>query len=194
YRDAPTLPGVRMNLFRALLAAVLLAATPASAAELAGVKVPDQVTVAGEALALNGIALRSKFFFKVYVGALYLPEKTTDAKKVITSDAPKQVSMTFLRDLDRRKVADSIVEGFENNSKEQMPTLKARLDRLLGSVRDVKRGDRLVITWIPGEGTLVETGGETMKVEGKDFAEALFTVWLGPKPADEDLKRGLLGL
>jgi len=30
-------------------------------------------------------------------------------------------------------------------------------------------------------------------VPGDDFALALFTVWFGPKPGDENLKRGMLG-
>jgi hypothetical protein len=30
-------------------------------------------------------------------------------------------------------------------------------------------------------------------VEGKDFADALFSVWLGKDPADDDLKAGMLG-
>ena len=28
---------------------------------------------------------------------------------------------------------------------------------------------------------------------GKDFADAIFSVWLGAKPVDGDLKKGLLG-
>jgi hypothetical protein len=30
-------------------------------------------------------------------------------------------------------------------------------------------------------------------VEGKDFADALFSVWLGQSPVDESLKNGMLG-
>jgi hypothetical protein len=30
-------------------------------------------------------------------------------------------------------------------------------------------------------------------IEGKDFADALFSVWLGPEPVQADLKTALLG-
>jgi hypothetical protein len=30
-------------------------------------------------------------------------------------------------------------------------------------------------------------------IEGKDFADALFSVWLGANPVQEDLKKALLG-
>jgi hypothetical protein len=30
-------------------------------------------------------------------------------------------------------------------------------------------------------------------VPGDDFARALYTVWFGPEPGDENLKHGMLG-
>jgi len=40
--------------------------------EVAGVKMPDTVTVEGKTLKLNGMGLRKKVMFKVYVAGLYL--------------------------------------------------------------------------------------------------------------------------
>ncbi len=36
-------------------------------------------------------------------------------------------------------------------------------------------------------------GVEKGVIEGKDFADALFSVWLGSDPVDRDLKKALLG-
>ena len=44
----------------------------APAAELAGVTMPDTDTVEGKTLKLNGLGLRKKMVFKVYVAGLYL--------------------------------------------------------------------------------------------------------------------------
>jgi chalcone isomerase-like protein len=41
--------------------------------------------------------------------------------------------------------------------------------------------------------TLVLNGKALGSIPGDDFARALFTVWFGPKPGDENLKRGMLG-
>src|SRR6185369_8424861 len=82
-----------------LFGAVLMAAAPASpvhAATLAGVTLPDKVDVAGQSLVLNGLALRSKFFIKVYVGGLYLAHKEHDAAKVLAEDAPRRMVLSFL--------------------------------------------------------------------------------------------------
>jgi hypothetical protein len=59
----------------------------------------------------------------------------------------------------------------------------------------VKDGSITTYTYVPGTGTVVNVGGKDVAtIEGKDFAEVLFSLWLGPKPPSEDLRKGLLGL
>ena len=49
-------------------------------------------------------------------------------------------------------------------------------------------------TYVPGTGTIVTRDGKDVAtIEGKEFAEVLFSLWLGPKPPSEDLQKGLLG-
>ena len=71
----------------------------AGAAELSGVNVPDTATVGGQDLVLNGLGLREKYFIDIYVGGLYLPQKTTDSAKAIQDDVPKRITMQFTYDL-----------------------------------------------------------------------------------------------
>jgi hypothetical protein len=41
----------------------------------------------------------------------------------------------------------------------------------------------------------VEIKGKEMGViEGKEFAQALFAIWLGPEPPTAALKKGMLGM
>src|SRR5688500_7634465 len=94
----------------ALLFATLITA---DAGELAGVKMPDSVTVGGQPLVLNGLGLREKFFIDVYVGGLYLKAKTTDAKKAIDADEPKRIVMHFIySDVPKDKVNETFDGGF----------------------------------------------------------------------------------
>jgi len=39
----------------------------------------------------------------------------------------------------------------------------------------------------------VVAGKELGVFEGKGFADAVFSIWLGPKPPSEDLRKGMLG-
>lgn len=179
------------------LTAVLLSlalALPAAAKDVSGVKLPDTVTVEGKQLQLNGAGLRSKFVFKVYVAGLYLETPTKEAQTAITSDQTKRVRMVMLRDLEKEKIVDAMKEGVEKNNKGQMPALKERLEKLTAAIPDLKKGDDVVVTYVPGQGTSLESkSGAAARVEGKDFADALFSVWLGKQPVDEGLRDGMLG-
>lgn len=181
---------------RTLAAALLLAtAAPATAVELSGVKVPESVVVDGMALQLNGAGVRKKFIVKVYVGALYLPRKMSDAAAIVTLDQPKSVRMFFLRDVDRGSIFSAIRDGFESNSRAQLPELEPKLKLLEGGLPlEVKEGQVVEVAYAPGRGSTVSVeGGTSVTIEGKVFGDALFRVWLGEDPVDSGLKEGMLG-
>ena len=101
---------------RLAVALVALAALPASAREIAGVKLEDTVSVAGQELRLNGAGIRKRFVVKVYVGALYVASPSADATAVVAADAPKRVRMVFLRVVDKVSILGAFRVGFEANS------------------------------------------------------------------------------
>lgn len=179
----------------ALLSALLLAApAPALAREVAGVSLPDTVTVEATELRLNGAGIRKKLWIEVYVGALYLPAPSADAAAIVALDAPKRVLMVFRRNVEKKQILDAFSEGFEANSpKAELPALEQKLKQLEPALADLKKKDEIVVTYVPGQGTTVIGPAGTATVEGKEFADALFRNWLGRKPADGDLKRKMLG-
>ncbi len=171
-----------------------LVAVVALAAEVAGVKIPDTATAEGKTLKLNGAGLRKKVLFKVYVAGLYMESPSQDPAAIVSSDQIKSMHLSIQRSLKGSQITEAIEEGFEKNSKAQMGALKARLNKFNAMFPDVKEGDEIVMTYIPGKGTVVTAKGmEKGVIEGKDFADALFSVWLGPNPVQEDLKKALLG-
>lgn len=180
---------------RSLVAALLLClAAPAAATKVAGVELPDTALVGGKTLVLNGAGVRSKFIVKVYVGALYLEQKSGDAAAILAADAPWKVSMRFLRDVEKAKIIGAFKEGFENNSKADLAALLPGLEAIDAAIEDLKSGDELTVSYVPGTGATV-TGprSRSAHVPGPVFATALLRNWLGAKPADGDLKKGMLG-
>ena len=176
------------------LSLLLTGATPALAREVAGVTLPDTITVEGKTLKLNGAGLRKKAIFKVYVGGLYVENPSKDAATLTSSDQVRRMQLSVLRSLSSQQVNEAIEEGFEKNSKAQMGALKPRLAKLATMIPNVEKGDEILLTYVPGKGTVVSAkGAEKGVIEGKDFADALFAVWLGPNPVQEDLKKALLG-
>ncbi len=178
----------------AALAALVLAA-PALAREVAGVDFPDTITVAGQELKLNGAGVRTKFFVKVYAGGLYLAEPSRDAGAIVAADAPKRVRMVFLRDVDKKKILETYREGFHANSAGPgLQALLEKLDLLAPALVDMRKGGEMFVTYVPGQGTTVAAaGGQPVTIAGKEFGEAMFRNWLGPQPADADLKKAFVG-
>ncbi|NTX01367.1 chalcone isomerase family protein [Myxococcus sp. CA051A] len=177
------------------VALCLLFAVPAFAKEVAGVNYPDTAKVGDKELKLNGVGLRKKVVFKVYTVGLYLETPSKDAAQIIAADETKRVRMYMLRDLDKKTITEAISDGFKKNAGAKLPALQPKLDSFNASIPDLKKGDELILTYVPGKGTEVKStkGGEDISVEGKDFADALFSVWLGKDPVDGGLKDGMLG-
>lgn len=154
---------------------------------------PEVASGDNKELRLNGMGLRKeKALFKVYVVALYLEQPTTDARAAITTDEEKRIVISMLRDLSREEFVQAVDAAIMRNSSADMPILRARLDLLENALPAPRKGNVLSFTYVPGVGTLMRSQGQEMTIPGKDFADALLLVWLGPKPIGGTLKRQLL--
>jgi hypothetical protein len=176
------------------VALVVLVAGHALAADVGGVKVPDTQTVDGKTLKLNGAGIRKKAIFKVYVAGLYVETPSKDASALLASGEAKSMHLWMLRDIKGANVSSAIADGFQLNSKAALPQLQPRLDQLAKMIPDLKEGDQMAMSWVPDKGTVVSVRGTDVgTIEGRDFADALFAVWLGPNPIQDDLKVALAG-
>lgn len=147
-------------------------------------------------LVLNGLGIRYKFFFKIYIAALYVEAKTGNAAQLMSSSQAKRMTMHFLYDeVDRENLVNGWNEGFENNlSSEQLNALGPRIEQFNALFETMKRGDVIHLDYLPGKGTAVTLRGQRKGlVPGADFNQALMAIWLGEYPVGEDLKQALLG-
>lgn len=188
--------------WRSLAGLVLAAAAmglQAQPAELEGVKLEPSAQVAGTALQLNGAGMRTRAIFKVYVAALYVPQKSADAAALLAQKGPRRVTLTMLRNVDADSFAGALNDGLKaNHTEAQLAGWKAQIDALnagLAAVGEARKGDVIQIEFAPATGTRVLVNGQPRgaAMPGEDFLAALLRIWLGEKPADGSLKKGLLG-
>ena len=181
---------------RLLVLILFLCVRPVSALEVAGVAVEDKAKVGASELVLNGAGIRTRAIFKVYVGALYLTEKKSGAADALVQKGAKRVSLTLLRDLSAQQLSDAMNDGIQANaSAAEVEALKPRIGELLSLFNDGKKGDVILIDFLPDSGTSVRLNGlaKGKPIPGEDFYRALLRIWLGDKPVDSDLKKGMLG-
>lgn len=165
------------------------------AGELADVKMDDEITVGDATLQLNGMGLRKKMWVKVYVAGLYLETPTNDPAEAVSVAGTKRVVMHFLTDKANKKKMDAAwVEGFQANSPSTYASMADRVEKFADLFPDMKVGDIIELTMVPGGGTTAALNGEVKGViDGDDFAAGLLMVWLGEHPPSDELKTGMLG-
>jgi chalcone isomerase-like protein len=186
----------------AVLAAVTLllpaSAVPARAdvtEPRTGVRFPEKI---GET-SLLGVGLRTKSFLKVKVYAigLYiadsalagpLKDKTGPAlyRELVWGDFPKEIHLRLVRDVSASQMQEAIRDALEKAD-------KARTDRFVSYFSDIKTGEEYVLRWATG-GTLetMAKGVPKPPIADKNFAAAVFGIWLGDEPIQDDIKRDLI--
>lgn len=166
----------------------------AQAGTLAGVTLPDQVTLGGQSVALNGLGLREKYFLDIYVGALYLQHPTHDASAAIKADEPKRVVMHFIyKAVTREQMLETFNEGFGAAATGPHAADIKAMEAWVPA-DGVKKGDELGFDYVPGKGTSMVLNGRTLgTIAGAEFMKLVFGIYLGPKPPTAELKAGLLG-
>jgi hypothetical protein len=182
-----------------LLICCMLLSWNAGSVELAGVHVVDSVRLGNRELVLNGAGIRTKYFFKIYVAALYLGEKAFVGETALNQPGEKRISLHVLRDLSDEQMLNSFNEVMvANHTPAEMQALDPQLKELTSifhAVKTVKKGDEVALDYLPDIGTQIVVNGVLKgKIPGEVFNRALFKIWLGDKPAQPDLKQKMLGM
>ena len=164
------------------------------AASFAGVSFPDTIIIDNQNLNLNGIGLREKFWVDVYVAALYIPEKSSDYNKIIYAETPKKIELEFIyHTVTKEKMLASLKENLVRNPK-IAKAAENDLKKVYSWFQDFHSKDTLSFEYVPNIGTTIHINKKNKgTIEGSDFMIAIFTIYLGPKPASEALKSKLLG-
>ncbi len=191
--------GVVMRLLAAVTLAFSAMGASAQAVEVEGVKLDPTAQVGGAALQLNGAGVRTRAIFKVYVAGLYVPQKANSAAALLSQKGPRRVAITMLRNVDADTFSGALSEGLQKNlSEAQFAGFKAQIDTLSANFKaagEAKKGDVIHLEFAPDTGTRVVVNGKAQgsAIAGEDFYTALLRIWLGDKPVDGDLKKGLVG-
>ena len=174
----------------------ILFTSTTQAKQMAGVQIVEQVTIAGKNLTLNGAGIRTKFVFDIYVAAFYTAVPVKNISQISDDTQPMRMAMHFVYDeVSKEKLTDGWNDGFEDNlSSAQLEKLKFRIKLFNGMFETVKKGDVILLDYLPGKGTAVTINGKNKGVVTNfEFYQALLMIWLGSDPVGDDLKDALLG-
>src|SRR5207249_2501718 len=134
--------------------------------------------------------------FKVYVAALYLPQKQATAAGVL-GQKPRRVELVLLRDLSSEQLLEALQSGLaKNNSAAELEAIKKeneQLTSIFSSLKEAKKGSVIVLDYAEGGTRIAVDRTDKGTIPGDAFNRALLKVWLGDEPVQADLKQALLG-
>lgn len=173
---------------------LLLLSGNAWALKVYDINLPETTTVSGQTLQLNGYGLRKKFFFKIYLGSLYTGKKGTSTEQVLNQPGAKLIRMDFIyHKVEREKIIEAFAEGFEKNAPELAEQSSVKQFLTLFDA-DFKAGDRVNLTITAAGVSARHNGRELGSVQSTELGRGVLLIYLGKKPADDDMKEGMLGL
>src|SRR5437899_11148297 len=163
-----------MRAVAVLVLLTLSVAAQATAGDLAGVTLPDQIQVDSRTLVLNGMGLREATFLKVdvYVAGLYLETKSSDPGAIIHSDQAKRLVMKFVRAVGRKDLVKAWDESFQESAGSSLAALKDRVATLDSYMSDVPNDALMSFTYLPGSGVTAAVQGATKGgIAATDFSQ-----------------------
>ena len=108
---------------------------------VSGVKVDSKLSVEGQSLMLNGAGLREKMWIDLYVGSLYLPTKTSNAKDIMDSKDAAAIKLDIVSGMiTSEKMISAVNEGFENATNKNTAPLKAKIDKFKSFFKEEIKG------------------------------------------------------
>jgi hypothetical protein len=182
-----------------LMAGQALAQPAAPPVELAGIKYPPSLQLGNSMLQLNGAGIRYRFVIKVYTAGLYLQGKATTAEQALAAPGAKRIQVHMLREIDANELGRLLTRGMQDNAprgefSKFIPGM-LKLAELFSRRKRLRSGDSFSVDYVPGSGTRILVNGrpESDLITEPEFFNALLRIWLGDKPADDELKDALLG-
>ncbi|TVP59113.1 MAG: chalcone isomerase [Halomonadaceae bacterium] len=169
----------------------------ADTTDIRGVDVPKALKVGDDTLVLNGGERRRRWFMDIMVVSLYLPEPSSDAEAILASEDPMAITLHITTDrITQERMSDSITEGFERSTGGDTSAITGEKEALLAAFgEELSDGDLIELIYTSESRVKVRHNGEVQgEVESSmAFKEALFGIWLGEEPPEEDMKQRMLG-
>jgi hypothetical protein len=155
------------------------------------VQVGDKATT----LKLTGVGLRTRAFLNVYAVGSYLQDGAAvrSAEELARADAVRMLYLVMERTVDPADLLDA----FKTAVGKTYPADKfapefAQVAAAIGT-KSAQKGDHVSLLAVPGVGVRIQIVGKVdVTVRNTAFAQALWEIYVGPKPIDEDLKKGLV--
>jgi hypothetical protein len=144
-------------------------------------------------LARQGVGRLRRWMIKGCDIALYAPPGTT--RQSLFDGRAKALEFVYYVRIAGDQFAFASDETLKAElSSETYTRFKAQIDEMGSFFTAVEPGDRYLLYFVPGQGTALDLNGKRRGlIPGDEFADVYFRIWLGGKPLDKALYKGMTG-
>ena len=197
-----------MQTLRRLVSALVLGCAVSgawAAVEVSGVSLEDTVTVAGMPLKLNGAGYRKRGYSKIDVTALYLQQKYSTLEAVENAPGAKRLQLTIQQDVTGSQASRYFLIDFEASATPaefaKLITEVSQVGDIYSALPKIKKGDIVIMDWIPGKGLIATLNGNVLTPHGAPspymnselLSRVMLRMYVGGKTPAE-LHDNLLGI
>ncbi|MGQ7262266.1 chalcone isomerase family protein [Vreelandella sp. V005] len=146
----------------------------------------------GQRYTLIGSDVFRYMIWTAYAGAYYQLEGETQPQPL--NNTPRRLELAYFHAIEASDFAEATEKTLQDTlTLYEFNQIEAPLERLNQRFRDVVPGDRYLLSW-NGEQLRLALNGEVLfEEESAEFASAMFSIWLGERPLDDDFRDALLG-
>lgn len=152
----------------------------------------------GKTLNLRGVTVRKFEMSAVSLLTIYTVGFYVDAQEDVETeiaDTEKALVLEYHVDVDKVKVIEAIKENIDTNPKVDAEAVEPSFQQLSDAFDSPRRGDRYEFVYIPERGTAMIKAGKVLTViQGREFQQAFFGIWLSPHGKDLDMRCELLAI
>ena len=146
----------------------------------------------GQRYTLIGSGVFRYMIWTAYAGAYYQLEGETQPQPL--GNIPRRLELAYFHAIEASDFAEATEKTLQDTlTLYEFTQIEEPLGRLNQRYRNVVPGDRYLLSW-NGEQLRLALNGEVLfEEESAEFASAMFSIWLGERPLDDDFRDALLG-
>jgi hypothetical protein len=180
-----------------MIAAMLVLPSVVLAKKVGDINLPDTLTEGSTSLSLNGAGIREKFFIDLYVGGLYLKAKSKSDSTVLNGKDTMAIRLHIVSSrITSKKMSSATLDGFKASTGGNTSAIQSQINQFMNVFKQkINVNDTYNFVYVSGTGTKVYKNNQLKAtITGFAFKKALFGIWLGSDPADDDLKEKMLDM
>jgi hypothetical protein len=164
--------------------------------QISGIEVPRYLEVnKGEKLELFGAGPRKILWIDVYWVAIYFNEKDYSSNELINSNQTMGLRLYMKSSLvSKSRIKSAIERGFNKSTDGNYHKYKTRMEQMIDSFEEeINKNDIIDLIYYPtGETYFYKNNQYLGIIQGFDFKQALYGIWLSQNCVDNSLKTDIM--